>query len=445
MDLPGRPGGNPDGIRAAAQSWATLASSITDIDSGLCSLVQWHTADCNWKGPAASQFADFWGRYEAAIPRIADQCNEVSRQLHTIAGELASAQSKYDDMAAAIAATAAVGIGLTFFTFGISDGVAAATDAAEVGAIGTLVADIAATISSVADALSGIVSAIAEFATSLLPDFIVGSETFGTVTSAVSTAIEGLMESPEIVWLRSTGWMPTLARSILVNGAFQFGSGMGFTLIKNIGDPGNIVHAEEQWWNANAQNAVVQSVAWGGVMFGAEFGGPVLAKALFDDPALQKLHNFITVKGLTEFGIGSAGGALASGLVIPAAEGQGIGNPINYLSGGVFGGFVGEVTDSLKGLGVQSVGYLRSKASDLLDAYGINYAGIQIVKDSATSALSSALHAVGQHPLVTMMAVTGTSAVIFDFVEVQGKVYMLGQVTPYQMQIPNLSVERRAA
>ncbi len=445
MDLPGRPAGNPDGIRSAAQTWSALSSSLEDIDQGLCSLVQWLTSECNWKGPAATQFADFWGKYETAIPKIADQCTAVSHQLTTIAGEIASAQSKYDDLAAAIAATAAVGIGLSFFTFGISDAVAAGADAAEMGAIGTLVADIAATISTIADALSGIVSAIADFASSLLPDFIVGSETFGTITSAVSTAIEGLMDSPEIVWLRSAGWMPSLARSILINGAFQYGTGMGFTLIKNIGNPGNILHAEAQWWNANAASSAFQSVAWGGVMFGAEFGGPVLAKALFEDPALQKLNGLVSLKGLTELGIGSAGGALASGLIIPAVQGQGLGNPLNYLSGAAFGGIVGEVSSTAMGFGKSAASYCRSKAVDFLDAYGINSAGLQIVKEGAGQTLSRALGAVGQHPIATFAAVAGGSAITFDFVELHGKVYMLGSVTPYSEPLPATAVQRRAA
>lgn len=149
------PVGDPAKLRAAASAWTTLAAALRDTDQGLGDAV--NTVAASWNGDAFTAFSTWETTLAGVFDRAADQADNTAAWLNTTADFIDQKNSEIHHLYEAIAATAAVGIGLSIITFGISDAAAAVSTAAMVSeaegivaAIGSFLADMATTVAGYA-------------------------------------------------------------------------------------------------------------------------------------------------------------------------------------------------------------------------------------------------------------------------------------------------------
>lgn len=178
--LPGFPQGNPGELHAAASTWTNVAGSlqtmVDDANGRIASL------SASWQGSGKNAFEQEWGKLAGAI---GDGCNEltgVASALNQAADKLADAQRRYDVATGAAVGTAIVGIGLTVFTFGASDVVAAGATTAEV----TAAVEVATEAVTVAESLFA--SAV-EIASGMISRFVVFLGVDLTAQAAISTVV----------------------------------------------------------------------------------------------------------------------------------------------------------------------------------------------------------------------------------------------------------------
>ncbi|GIM95620.1 HNH endonuclease [Paractinoplanes toevensis] len=157
--LPGYPHGKPGEIRDAAASFRNLATGIGNLaDRGQSSV---STQTEGWDDPVKTAFIDEWNNFRSGLNDVSGQIREVADRLDSLADDLANAQHKYNSALVAVGVTAAVGIGLTVITFGVSDEVAGAAVAAEVATVAAAVEEtvgVGAALLSSAGAMIGQIS-----------------------------------------------------------------------------------------------------------------------------------------------------------------------------------------------------------------------------------------------------------------------------------------------
>ncbi|MHB6910198.1 WXG100 family type VII secretion target [Streptomyces sp. CB02959] len=124
------PGGDPSVLRACAEAWRGMAhdlkSTIETQDHEVVRLGD------NWTGAAADAFHAHWNHTKGQVEKALPQFETVAQQLEHTADAIKKANDEVHRVAEEIAATVAIGIGLTVLTGGFSDAVAAGAAAAEV-------------------------------------------------------------------------------------------------------------------------------------------------------------------------------------------------------------------------------------------------------------------------------------------------------------------------
>lgn len=165
--VPGEPHGDPHQIRAAANTWRSVAQQLASVRDDLDRHVQ--TVAGVWTGTGAQAFMDQWQGQKGLKPAIdsttdndtsKDNIAKLAASLDTLADQIEAAQNRYNAALIATGITVAVGIGLTLVSFGASDAVAGGAAVAEVGAA-AMVAEEAAT------AATSVFSMIGSFAAQL--------------------------------------------------------------------------------------------------------------------------------------------------------------------------------------------------------------------------------------------------------------------------------------
>jgi WXG100 family type VII secretion target len=151
------PGGDPDAIRAAAAACRALAGDLNDmvraLDPDAANLER------AWKGKASAGFQSAWSKFAPSVTDYASNLDEAAQRLDKVADYIQEAQVQARNFEIAMGITAAAGLALTIFTFGFSDAAAAEADAADAGAIATLMARLAGLLAGEADAWAGLISA----------------------------------------------------------------------------------------------------------------------------------------------------------------------------------------------------------------------------------------------------------------------------------------------
>ncbi|MFJ9618833.1 WXG100 family type VII secretion target [Streptomyces noursei] len=124
------PGGDPSVLRACAEAWRGMAhdlkSTVETQDHEVVRLGD------NWTGAAADAFHAHWNHAKGQVEKALPHFETVAQQLDHTADAIQKANDEVHRVAEEIAATVAIGIGLTVLTGGFSDAVAAGAAAAEV-------------------------------------------------------------------------------------------------------------------------------------------------------------------------------------------------------------------------------------------------------------------------------------------------------------------------
>ncbi|MEU5213917.1 WXG100 family type VII secretion target [Streptomyces sp. NPDC020742] len=111
------PGGDPSVLRACAEAWRHMAhdvkSTIETQDQEVTRLGD------NWTGAAADAFHSHWAHTRGQAEKVLPQFASVAHQLDTTADAIQKANDEVHRVVEEIAATVAIGIGLTVLTAGV--------------------------------------------------------------------------------------------------------------------------------------------------------------------------------------------------------------------------------------------------------------------------------------------------------------------------------------
>lgn len=128
LGFPLRPGGDGGAVAGGRHHWYELAQEIhgafADIDRSVTAM--------QWSGDGRRAFDAAWSQFSGHATEAAQHSQEMGDHLLKLGHEIEDAQHQWDMAMTAMAASTAIGIGLTFVTFGISDALAEGAAAAAV-------------------------------------------------------------------------------------------------------------------------------------------------------------------------------------------------------------------------------------------------------------------------------------------------------------------------
>ncbi|AJT63242.1 hypothetical protein T261_1556 [Streptomyces lydicus] len=124
------PGGDPSVLRACAEAWRHMAHDLKSTIETQDHEVAW--LGDNWTGAAADAFHTHWKHTRSQVEKALPQFEAVAHQLDTTADAIQKANDEVHRVVEEIAATVAIGIGLTVLTAGFSDAIAAGAAEAEI-------------------------------------------------------------------------------------------------------------------------------------------------------------------------------------------------------------------------------------------------------------------------------------------------------------------------
>jgi hypothetical protein len=131
LGFPERPPGDAEGVKAGRHYWYELAGEI----SGAFAEIDRAVSGMRWSGDARRAFDGAWSQFAGHGTEGSQHAQEMGDQLLRLGNQIEDAQHQWDLAMAAMAASTAIGIGLTFVTFGVSDAVA---EGAATAAVGTM-------------------------------------------------------------------------------------------------------------------------------------------------------------------------------------------------------------------------------------------------------------------------------------------------------------------
>jgi uncharacterized protein YukE/LysM repeat protein len=206
------PGGDPEAIFAAAAATRRLASGLRDsaksLDSAAADMEKsWHGIGGGEEDTAAAKFQAAWKRFSTAIVEYAGQLDTAAAHIHQQGEALQQLQSQATKLDWLLGATAAGGLVMTFFTFGISDATAEAMAATDIAVAAGVMAEMDGMIVNSLLVLDEVMSA----ATTVASQFMLGATADGA-----SLVLEKIEHGQNPFSLAS--WTPDDASNILLGG-----------------------------------------------------------------------------------------------------------------------------------------------------------------------------------------------------------------------------------
>ncbi|MBT2413101.1 WXG100 family type VII secretion target [Streptomyces sp. ISL-12] len=122
------PGGRPDELRQAAKAWRQLKADVAG-PSGLLNALDRNvenTVGHTWRGEAAEAFRDHWRKVKAAVEEGVEEYDDIAKQLDEVADEIETVNDEIHAIYAEIGVSIGVGVALSFVSFGVAGGAAAA-------------------------------------------------------------------------------------------------------------------------------------------------------------------------------------------------------------------------------------------------------------------------------------------------------------------------------
>jgi hypothetical protein len=141
------PAADEQRLRDAAEVWDHLAGAV-DAASGAGRDAMTRTTTA-WSGEAASAATRAWGGQDEVLATQATDARRVAAALREYAGAVVDAKRQVEELAAAVGATLVVGGVTAFFTFGISEGVAAGVTAELVSAAAAVGVELSSTVAGI--------------------------------------------------------------------------------------------------------------------------------------------------------------------------------------------------------------------------------------------------------------------------------------------------------
>ncbi len=227
-DLEGllHPGGDPEAIFAAATATRTLAAGLREtasaLDSSAAALAK------SWKGTGgqenesgAASFQAAWSKFSKAIGEYAQHLDTASASIQREGEALQTAQSEARKLEWVIGITAAGGLALTIFTFGISDATAEAMAATDIAVAAGVMTEVEGLIANTLLVLGEAMDA----ATTVASQFMLGAVA-DTLSIVMGKAQDG--ENPFSI----TNYTADDVSNILLGGLVSGALGAAFNGIK---------------------------------------------------------------------------------------------------------------------------------------------------------------------------------------------------------------------
>ena len=141
------PAADEQRLRDAAEVWDRLAGAVDAASvAGRGAMTVTTTA---WSGEAASAASRAWGRQDEALAAQATDARRVAAALREYAGSVEDAKRQVEELVAGVGATLVVGGAAAFFTFGISEAVAAGVTAELVAAAAAVGVELSSTVAGI--------------------------------------------------------------------------------------------------------------------------------------------------------------------------------------------------------------------------------------------------------------------------------------------------------
>lgn len=122
------PGGRPDELRQAAKAWRQLKAEVAGAD-GLLKALDRNVEDTvghTWRGEAAEAFREHWRKVKAAVEEGVEEYDDIAKQLDEVADQIETVNDEIHAIYAEIGVSIGVGVALSFVSFGVAGGAAAA-------------------------------------------------------------------------------------------------------------------------------------------------------------------------------------------------------------------------------------------------------------------------------------------------------------------------------
>jgi hypothetical protein len=163
LGFPMRPPGDGKAVQDARHYWYELAQEIHGAFADLDRVI----SGMRWSGASRTAFDARWAEFSGHGVEASQHSHEMGDHLFKVGNQIAEAQHEWDLAMGAMTASTAIGIGLTFVTFGVSDAVA---EGAATAAVGTMEA-ICAALNVGLDAALQVLAAAIRVATQLAVKF----------------------------------------------------------------------------------------------------------------------------------------------------------------------------------------------------------------------------------------------------------------------------------
>ena len=155
-----RPAGDAEAVAGSRRYWYELAGDISgafaDIDRAISGM--------RWSGDARRAFDVAWSQFSEHGREATQHAQEMGDHLLKLGNQIEDAQHEWDLAMAAMAASTAIGIGLTFVTFGVSDAVAEGAATAAVGTMEAVCSALDIALDAAAQVLAAAIRAAAQLA-----------------------------------------------------------------------------------------------------------------------------------------------------------------------------------------------------------------------------------------------------------------------------------------
>jgi WXG100 family type VII secretion target len=122
------PGGRPEELRQAAKAWRQLKTDVAG-ESGLLKALDRNvenTVGHTWRGESAEAFAKHWRHFKAAVEEGVEEYDDIAKQLDEVADEIEKVNDEIHSIYVEIGVSVGVGVAMSFVTFGVAGGAAAA-------------------------------------------------------------------------------------------------------------------------------------------------------------------------------------------------------------------------------------------------------------------------------------------------------------------------------
>jgi hypothetical protein len=153
LGFPLRPEGDGKAVQDARHYWHELAQELHGAFANLDRVI----SGMQWSGAGRKAFDARWAEFSGHGVEASRHAHEMGDHLFKVGNQITDAQHEWDLAMGAMTASTAIGIGLTFVTFGVSDAVA---EGAATAAVGTMEAVCAALNVSLEAALQVLAAAI---------------------------------------------------------------------------------------------------------------------------------------------------------------------------------------------------------------------------------------------------------------------------------------------